>query len=606
MKHLALLLSAVLCCIPLPVASQLAASVAYAPVLTPCPSGVSLLREVGTVDQSLSDGEHAYVAGRRSEVLPGAWGSYLAAVLKSMTGVTNLPEYVTDILGGTYGERGYPHFGIVTSGGGYRAAIFGAGVLNTLDGRNTTSVEAGTGGLLQAATYLAGLSGGSWLVTSLAQANFPTFPDLIFGPSASGKDSFGGWLTQFDLLAPSDDPLVDGVYLLDVVSEIMGKHSAGFPVTISDVWARTLSRHFVNGTDASNFWDDTLKHGAGLTFSSVADLNTFANYAQPFPIIIADSLSPNGNESNVLNETDIDVPLTNPIYEINVFEFGSFDPMLAAFTPTEYLGSPNDSLCATNFDQLCFIEAMSSNAYNVYNTSCKAAAAAIDLVVDAFSQLIPESKVELDVAIVPNPFYGVAPSTYIDSNETLLQLVDGGEDGETVPFMPLLVKARDVEVIFAIDVAADTEDNWTAGLSIIATQDRVAFFTDTYSFPQVPPLESTFLAYNLTKRPTFFGCESTVESGEPLVIYLANGGPPLGQPPLTNTSTAQFTYTVDEIDSMLSQTFDIATQGIPEGVKKDPLWPACLACAVVDRSRRQERIERSGVCESCMERYCWS
>lgn len=113
---------------------------------------------------------------------------------------------------------------------------------------------------------------------------------------------------------------------------------------------------------------------------------------------------------------------------------------------------------------------MSSNAYNVYNTSVssqrtgapvgdanlayKAAAAVMELVVEAFSQLIPESKVELDVAIVPNPFHGVAPSTYIDSNETLLQLVDGGEDGETVPFMPLLVKARNVEVIFAIDVVS--------------------------------------------------------------------------------------------------------------------------------------------------------
>lgn len=134
----------------------------------------------------------------------------------------------------------------------------------------------------------------------------------------------------------------------------------------------------------------------------------------------------------------------------------------------------------------------------------------------------------------------------------------------------------------------------------------MAFFPGTYAFPPVPPLESTFLAHNLTKRPTFFGCESTAESGEPLVIYLANGGPPLAQPPLTNTSTSQFTYSADEIDGMLSQAFDVATQGIPEGLEKDALWPACLACAVVDRSRRREKIERSGVCESCMERYCWS
>ncbi|OSX65636.1 hypothetical protein POSPLADRAFT_1134437 [Postia placenta MAD-698-R-SB12] len=604
MKHLALPLSIALCARS--VAGQLAASVGYAPVLAPCPPGVSLLREVGTVDQFLSDEEHAYVAGRRSEVLPDAWGSYLAAVTHSVAGVTSLPEYVADILRGTYGERGYPHFGIATSGGGYRAAIFGAGVLNTLDGRNASSVQAGTGGLLQAATYLAGLSGGSWLVTSLAQANFPTLPELIFAPSAASTDSFGGWLTQYDLLEPGNSSVAVDAYVLELVEEIMGKHVAGFPVTVSDVWARTLSRHFVNGTDANDFWDDALPHGAGLTFSAIAKLDTFANYAQPFPIIVTDSLSPNGNESNVFNETDIVIPLTNPIYEINVFEFGSFDPTLAAFTPTEYLGSPNDSLCATNFDQLCFIEAMSSNEFNTYNTSVTLAASPIAAVLELLTDLIPESGIELDVSLVPNPFYGVAPSTYIDSKETLLQLVDGGEDGEVVPFMPLLVKARNVEVIFAIDAAADTEDNWTAGLSAIATQDRMTFFPGTYAFPPVPPLESTFLAHNLTKRPTFFGCESTAESGEPLVIYLANGGPPLGQPPLTNTSTSQFVYSADEIDGMLSQAFDVATQGIPEGLEKDALWPACLACAVVDRSRRRERIERSGVCESCMERYCWS
>ena len=64
---------------------------------------------------------------------------------------------------------------IATSGGGYRAAMFGAGVMMGLDGRNQTSVSAGTGGLLQAIDHLSGLSGGSWLVTSLAQAKF-VFP----------------------------------------------------------------------------------------------------------------------------------------------------------------------------------------------------------------------------------------------------------------------------------------------------------------------------------------------------------------------------------------------------------------------------------------------
>ena len=54
-------------------------------------------------------------------------------------------------------------------------------------------------------------------------------------------------------------------------------------------------------------------------------------------------------------------------------------------------------------------------------------------------------------SIYPNPFYGFDSTNYTDSAEEYLALVDGGEDGEITPFQPLLVKARGVEVIFAID-----------------------------------------------------------------------------------------------------------------------------------------------------------
>lgn len=75
-------------------------------------------------------------------------------------------------------------------------------------------------------------------------------------------------------------------------------------------------------------------------------------------------------------------------------------------------------------------------------------------VIELLAEYMPESDVELVVGLVPNAFYGYSPETFIDSNETLLQLVDGGEDGEEVPFMPLLVKAREVDVIFAIDAVS--------------------------------------------------------------------------------------------------------------------------------------------------------
>lgn len=53
----------------------------------------------------------------------------------------------------------------------------------------------------------------------------------------------------------------------------------------------------------------------------------------------------------------------------------------------------------------------------------------------------------------PNPFKGVAAQSFIDTNEDLLSLVDGGHDGENIPIQPLLVKARGVDTIFVIDVS---------------------------------------------------------------------------------------------------------------------------------------------------------
>lgn len=90
------------------------------------------------------------------------------------------------------------------------------------------------------------------------------------------------------------------------------------------------------------------------------------------------------------------------------------------------------------------------------------------------------------------------------------------------------------------------------------------------------------------------------------MIYLANGGAPLGQVAVTNTSTFQDTFTPGQIQAMLDQTFDIATQGIPIGLSKDPEWPVCLACAVVDRARARAGEARTGACASCLSRYCSS
>lgn len=55
------------------------------------------------------------------------------------------------------------------------------------------------------------------------------------------------------------------------------------------------------------------------------------------------------------------------------------------------------------------------------------------------------------------------------------------------------------------------------------------------------------------------------------------------------------------MQAILDEAYTLATQGIA----KDPDWPACLACAVTDRARAREGVQREGVCTTCFEKYCW-
>jgi lysophospholipase len=124
--------------------------------------------------------------------------------------------------------------------------------------------------LLQSATYLSGLSGGSWLLTSLIQANFPLFQELIFGSNQS--NGYAGWLAHFGVVAPTNDATKNQQFIAGLIAEMKGKHDAGFPVTIGDLWARALARHFVNGTSDAKFFDNSSTHGAGITLSGLTDL----------------------------------------------------------------------------------------------------------------------------------------------------------------------------------------------------------------------------------------------------------------------------------------------------------------------------------------------
>lgn len=123
----------------------------YAPnVNQTCPDvkATPLIRVFTPANQSLHPDEQDYVNQRLNSVVPLAWQDWLG----DGSGIGyNLSVF----------QNHTAKIGIAISGGGYRAAQYGAGVLSALDSRNASAKAAGTGGLLQVASYLAGLSGTS-------------------------------------------------------------------------------------------------------------------------------------------------------------------------------------------------------------------------------------------------------------------------------------------------------------------------------------------------------------------------------------------------------------------------------------------------------------
>ena len=121
----------------------------YAPTIgSLCPNITQdpLLREFTAETQALHPQESTYVHTRESTVIPNAWQDWLGNGSQIGYDVSALSKNLSRV-------------GIAFSGGGFRAAQYAAGVTSALDARNSSAKSSGTGGLLQVASYISGLSG---------------------------------------------------------------------------------------------------------------------------------------------------------------------------------------------------------------------------------------------------------------------------------------------------------------------------------------------------------------------------------------------------------------------------------------------------------------
>ena len=523
-------------------------------------------------------------------------GPKTTAALKDFLGRMNLGS---DFQGAAYIDRiksnssNLPKLAIAVSGGGYRALMNGAGAIKAFDSRTPGSKESGQlGGLLQSATYVSGLSGGSWLLGSIYVNNFTTIGAL------QAEDKSNVWEFGNSMLK---GPARKGIsifntatYYDDVVKAVNSKSNAGFMTTVTDYWARGLSYQLINATDG----------GPSYTWSSIAQDADFASGNAPMPLIVADGRAPN---QRIMSSN-------TTVFEFNPFEFGSFDPTSYGFAQLKYLGSkyfagviPPDQMCVEGFDNAGFVMATSSSLFhefllNYYDSALPSAARGI-LGPAIRSILTKFDTGNRDIAdYTPNPFRGYDMINNPSANSSRLTLVDGGEDFENIPLQPVIQPLRQVDVILAIDSSADTATYWPNGTSLVATYERAQQETQSIangtSFPSIPDV-NTFVNLGLSSRPTFFGCNSSnTTRPTPLVVYLPNS--PYSYH--SNVSTFDPAYNNTVRDAIILNGYNIATLG---NGTLDSAWGTCLSCAILSRSFERTNTPVPAACKSCFTRYCW-
>lgn len=549
----------------------------YAPGKVDCPSDRPTIRAAS----SLSNNETAWLELRRNNTIE----PMISWLNRANISGFDAESYINGV---SSNASQLPNIGIAISGGGYRAMLNGAGFVAAADNRTTNSTDAGQlGGLLQATTYLAGLSGGGWLVGSLFSNNFSSVQTLRDGSSDSDI-----WALDRSIL---QGPESSGISILNTAEyyksledDVSAKDDAGFAVSITDYWGRALSYQLINATDG----------GPGYTFSSIALQQSFADADTPMPFLIADARAP-GTQVVALNST---------VFEFNPFEMGSWDPTTYGMAPLRYIGSrfsagvieSNDS-CVRGFDNAGYVMGTSSTLFNEFLLEINSTSVPTFLKTAISNVLTDIGEDSNDIAqYVPNPFYHYNNDTNRNALTEQLTLTDGGEDGQNIPLYPLIQPDRNVDIIFAIDSSADTTYYWPNGTSLVATYERSLNVTiaNGTAFPSIPD-QNTFINLGLNTRPTFFGCNASNTTGAaPLVVYVPNS------PYIYQSNISTFTLDMDasERNLIIRNGYDVATMG---NGTVDSNWPTCAACAVLSRSFYKTNTDVPAACTSCFDKYCW-
>ncbi|CAA7263207.1 unnamed protein product [Cyclocybe aegerita] len=586
----------------------------YAPdTNVPCPdlSTAPLIRRFSPQNQTLHPEEQRYISERANNVLPNAWKDWLG----DGSGIGY------DL--STFSPATYPKIGIAVPGGGLRAAQYGAGCLLGLDARNATAKAAGTGGLLQVASYLSGLSALDELSRRVLADRLLILQQLAQDrrPRFRRRQDLSGWMLDLSFVTP------DGVDLLSdrnqafygsILYGIIAKADRGVDTSLTDPWSRMISYHFLNQTTRENFFSNDTGHGSGQLWSRIPQIPAYQSRSVPFPIVVADSRPVGSNLTATL-------PLNSVVYEITPLEFASFDPFLSTGMNLSYAGthlsngrSINGTACVTGLDQAGFVMGTSASLFNqildfARNTLSQFSSSDSAGLLYVLSRQLQQVRTRADdVANWPNPFQGLDIPDFQDVNASWLELIDGSSNQENIPYGPLLVRARNLDVIVTAEGSADDPvNNWPNGTGLIFTSTRqTTLLQSTHQqFPPIPSTPEDFIATGVNAHPTFFGCDPSSTDNYPLIIYLPNAPPISGNDPVTNTPTFQLTYTLHHTRLFIDQVFSNTISGFtPKSNSPDPNWGKCLQCAAFDRARSKvsPAVPRSTICIQCFNQYCYN
>ncbi|KAF7369653.1 Lysophospholipase [Mycena venus] len=564
---------------------------ASAPAYGTCSSEVTYIRPAS---EGLSPEESNWLDSRRPQVV-SALKSYLT--LAAIPGF-NVSAYVSTI---SANSSAVPVIGQAYSGGGTRAAMGAVGFYQSFDSRYSKSVAAKTGGLSQATTYVAGLSGGCIAIMALAINDFVDVQTLVTGGAFNNSD------------APKS-----AYELLQL------KTNAGFNLSIADVMGIAEIFYPAKGV-------------IGPTFSGLFSSAAYTNGSVPLPFLIMAEGIPQGLPGSTSYD-GILFPINNAtnqtIYEISPIEFGSWQGRAQAFTPTSLLGTPlkagvpaNESKCVTGWDssawvlgaaiaaQADWVVIVDTNntlgifsraepsrkreklAYPPNETELMAELQVEELgafltgdLPGILSLLGNATIQEVGYGLVTNPFLGYGESEVGLQEQATLVLVDAGESGQESPIWPLIQPVRKMDFLLVSDSSGvELSSGWMNGTNLINTAAMA--IANNVPFPKLPNV-ITFLINNYTLAPVFFGCN---EPDVPLLLYVADA--PYSA--YSNATTLVGTGPSEaQIQLLLQNTLDLVSQS-------NTTWAQCIACGSILRS-----LERLGQaipdhCKLCFESHCW-